>query len=131
MILQVHDELVFELPTAEAEKHSKWIANEMTNAIKLDVPLKVDITYGPAGSRRNKYGKTFTDATANEADSSGGDTMARLGSLYAISSSTIFMKHYEPAEDILSHRPEQHPFREQGTLLDIGTGAIRKVVYEC
>jgi DNA polymerase-1 len=47
MILQVHDELVFELPVAEAEKHAEWIRKEMTEAIKLDVPLKVDITYGP------------------------------------------------------------------------------------
>ena len=45
---QVHDELVFELPTAEAERHSKWIAEEMTSAIRLDVPLKVDVTYGPS-----------------------------------------------------------------------------------
>jgi DNA polymerase-1 len=48
MILQVHDELVFELPTAEADVHAKWIAYEMTNAIKLDVPLKVDVSYGPS-----------------------------------------------------------------------------------
>jgi len=47
MILQIHDELVFELPTAEADKHSQWIAKEMTGAIKLDVPLKVDISFGP------------------------------------------------------------------------------------
>jgi len=47
MILQVHDELVFELPTTEADKHSQWIAKEMTGAIKLDVPLKVDISFGP------------------------------------------------------------------------------------
>ena len=47
MILQVHDELVFELPTAEVDKHAKWIEEEMTTAIKLDVPLKVDITTGP------------------------------------------------------------------------------------
>ena len=47
MILQVHDELVFELPAAEAEKHAEWIRKEMTRAIKLDVPLKVDINYGP------------------------------------------------------------------------------------
>jgi DNA polymerase-1 len=47
MILQIHDELVFELPAAEADKHAKWIAEEMTGAITLDVPLKVDITYGP------------------------------------------------------------------------------------
>lgn len=48
MILQVHDELVFELPMSEAEDHSKWISCEMTSAIKLDVPMKVDVTYGPS-----------------------------------------------------------------------------------
>jgi DNA polymerase-1 len=47
MILTVHDELVFELPAAEAEEHAAWIRKEMTQAIKLDVPLKVDITHGP------------------------------------------------------------------------------------
>jgi DNA polymerase-1 len=47
LILQIHDELVFELPTAEADTHAAWIEKEMTGAIKLDVPLKVDITYGP------------------------------------------------------------------------------------
>ncbi len=47
MILQIHDELVFELPAKQAEKHAKWIDEEMTTAIKLDVPLKVDITHGP------------------------------------------------------------------------------------
>jgi DNA polymerase-1 len=47
MILQVHDELVFELPAAEAQKHAQWIQKEMTEAIKLDVPLKVDINVGP------------------------------------------------------------------------------------
>ena len=47
LILQVHDELVFELPIAEAEKYAQWIDKEMTSAIKLDVPLKVDINYGP------------------------------------------------------------------------------------
>ncbi len=48
LILQIHDELVFELPTTEADKHAKWITKEMTGAIKLDVPLKVDITHGPS-----------------------------------------------------------------------------------
>ena len=46
MILQIHDELVFELPSKEADKHSKWIEDKMINAIKLDVPLKVDISKG-------------------------------------------------------------------------------------
>ncbi|MFA5238599.1 MAG: DNA polymerase I [Phycisphaerae bacterium] len=47
LILQIHDELVFELPADEAEKHAKWIDKEMTGALKLDVPLKVDVSYGP------------------------------------------------------------------------------------
>jgi DNA polymerase-1 len=48
MILQVHDELVFEVPTAEAETHARWIAEEMTTAIPFDVPLKVDTKCGPS-----------------------------------------------------------------------------------
>ena len=47
MLLQIHDELLFELPAAEADRHAKWIAEQMTGAIKLDVPLKVDINHGP------------------------------------------------------------------------------------
>jgi DNA polymerase-1 len=47
LILQIHDELVFELPTAQAKKHAEWIDKEMSSAIKLDVPLKVDVTHGP------------------------------------------------------------------------------------
>ncbi len=48
MILQVHDELVFELPAAEAEQHAKWIAGKMTTAILFDIPLKVDVAWGPS-----------------------------------------------------------------------------------
>src|SRR4030042_4778681 len=47
LILQIHDELVFELPAEQAEPHGKWIGREMSCALKLDVPLKVDISYGP------------------------------------------------------------------------------------
>ena len=47
MILQIHDELVFELPTDKADNHAKWIADEMIGALALDVPLKVDINQGP------------------------------------------------------------------------------------
>ncbi|HPC95917.1 MAG TPA: DNA polymerase I [Sedimentisphaerales bacterium] len=48
MALQVHDELVFELPTAEAQTHAAWISRAMTTALPLDVPLKVDVSYGPS-----------------------------------------------------------------------------------
>jgi DNA polymerase-1 len=46
-VKMIHDELVFELPASQAEKHGKWIAHQMAGAIKLDVPLKVDISSGP------------------------------------------------------------------------------------
>ncbi|MCU0913914.1 MAG: DNA polymerase I [Planctomycetes bacterium] len=48
MILQVHDELVFEVPVAAAPEHARWIAEEMINAIRFDVPLKVDTAWGPS-----------------------------------------------------------------------------------
>jgi DNA polymerase-1 len=47
MLLQIHDELLFELPATEADRHAKWIAELMSGAIKLDVQLKVDINHGP------------------------------------------------------------------------------------
>jgi DNA polymerase-1 len=47
LILQIHDELVFEMPANEADKHAKWIRQEMTAALELSVPLRVDISYGP------------------------------------------------------------------------------------
>jgi DNA polymerase-1 len=46
MILQVHDELIFEVPTAELEKLKHLVLYEMSNAVKLDVPLKVDAGTG-------------------------------------------------------------------------------------
>lgn len=42
MILQVHDELIFEVVPAEFEKLKDMVIYEMTNAAKIDVPLKVD-----------------------------------------------------------------------------------------
>ena len=50
MLLQVHDELVFELPEAEVENASAIISNVMAEAaepaLKLDVPLEVEIGTG-------------------------------------------------------------------------------------
>ncbi len=42
MILQVHDELIFEVPPAELERLKEMVIFEMTNAASLEVPLKVD-----------------------------------------------------------------------------------------
>ncbi len=46
MLLQVHDELVFEAPKGEVEDAKKMIVHEMENAMKLKVPLKVDVGVG-------------------------------------------------------------------------------------
>ena len=46
MMLQVHDELVFETPKKEIEKCVKIIRHEMENVFDLRVKLKVDINYG-------------------------------------------------------------------------------------
>ena len=47
MILQVHDELVFDCPASEVEQLSKLVREEMESAFPLDVPLKVDLDSGP------------------------------------------------------------------------------------
>jgi DNA polymerase I len=46
MILTVHDELVFEVPEAEAEQASRIIRARMQDAMKLVVPLVVDVGHG-------------------------------------------------------------------------------------
>lgn len=46
MLLQVHDELVFESPVDEIESASKLIKTEMENALKTQVPLLVEIGVG-------------------------------------------------------------------------------------
>jgi len=46
MILQVHDELIFEVVPGELEKLKDMVIFEMTNAAKLDVPLQVDYGTG-------------------------------------------------------------------------------------
>ena len=43
LILQVHDELVFDLHMSEKEKMYQIVENEMKNAIELSVPLEVEI----------------------------------------------------------------------------------------
>ncbi len=46
LILQVHDELVFEVPEIEVDQMRKLVREEMEGAIKLDVPLRVSIETG-------------------------------------------------------------------------------------
>jgi DNA polymerase-1 len=46
MVIQVHDELVFDVPESESEKMQSLIKEEMENAVPLTVPLLVEVGVG-------------------------------------------------------------------------------------
>ena len=46
LILQVHDELIVECPAGEAQRVRDLVAEEMTHAVSLDVPMEVDAKVG-------------------------------------------------------------------------------------
>lgn len=47
MLLQIHDELVFEVPANDVETLRDLVVEEMVGVLKLDVPLVVDVKSGP------------------------------------------------------------------------------------
>ena len=47
LLLQVHDELIFEAPPEEIETLKIIVPDVMENAVELKVPLRVDYSYGP------------------------------------------------------------------------------------
>jgi DNA polymerase-1 len=46
MLIQIHDELVFEMPAATVEEESKRIEADMSGALKLSVPIVVNVASG-------------------------------------------------------------------------------------
>jgi DNA polymerase-1 len=46
MLLQVHDELVFEAPKSEIPKLQKLVEETMADAVSISVPLKADSSFG-------------------------------------------------------------------------------------
>lgn len=46
LIMQVHDELVFEVPEEERQRMEILVCREMEHAVTLQVPLKVEISFG-------------------------------------------------------------------------------------
>jgi len=47
MILTVHDELVFEVPTGEEEAARELVEREMVSVADMKVPLRVESSFGP------------------------------------------------------------------------------------
>jgi DNA polymerase-1 len=46
LILQIHDELVFEVPPTEVDRLARLVEAEMRSVMELRVPLKVDVKWG-------------------------------------------------------------------------------------
>ena len=46
MVLQVHDELLFEVPTEETPEIEQLVQTEMEGVVKLRVPLIADLGFG-------------------------------------------------------------------------------------
>ena len=46
LVLQIHDELLFETPDDEVERASEIIVREMAEAFQMDPPLEVDCGVG-------------------------------------------------------------------------------------
>jgi len=46
MLLQVHDELVFEVPQKELDIATNLVKDEMEGVYPLKIPLRVDINWG-------------------------------------------------------------------------------------
>lgn len=55
MLLQIHDELVFEVPSDRAGELAAMVAEEMTGVRRLEVPLKVDVKIGPNWAETEKW----------------------------------------------------------------------------
>lgn len=56
MILQVHDELVFECPQSETSEVAGAVKEVMESVMELKVPLKVDVATGPNWNDLTPYG---------------------------------------------------------------------------
>ena len=54
MILQVHDELLIEAERSEVDEVKEILKDKMENAVKLSVPLIVDMHTGEIGTRQNR-----------------------------------------------------------------------------
>jgi DNA polymerase-1 len=46
LLLQIHDELIFEVPTSELDELARTVRDEMSGVMSLAVPLKVDVKIG-------------------------------------------------------------------------------------
>jgi DNA polymerase-1 len=46
VVLQVHDEVILEVPPAEKERATKVVLDSLSNAFDLAVPLEINLSFG-------------------------------------------------------------------------------------
>jgi DNA polymerase-1 len=70
MVLQIHDELIFEVAGERLQDVARLVAEEMSRVYPLDVPLKVDVEAGPnwadtepLAELRDDTGRSATNTT--------------------------------------------------------------------
>ena len=57
ILLQVHDELILEVPNKDLDKVAKYVKRTMENVHKLPIPLIADLEVGNNWGELNKYNK--------------------------------------------------------------------------
>jgi DNA polymerase-1 len=57
MILQVHDELVLEVPDGELDRVAPLVIEVMESAFKLYAPLVADANVGPSWAEMERWGR--------------------------------------------------------------------------
>jgi DNA polymerase-1 len=55
MLLQIHDELLFETPPEGARDLARLVKEEMSSVAELAAPLKVDVKVGPTWAECEAY----------------------------------------------------------------------------
>jgi DNA polymerase-1 len=50
MLLQVHDELVLEVPEEEVERVAKFVQERMDKVVELSVPIETSVNWGHSWS---------------------------------------------------------------------------------
>ncbi|MCA1782149.1 MAG: hypothetical protein LC679_08245, partial [Intrasporangiaceae bacterium] len=54
-LLQVHDEVILEVPDGEMEQAERLVVDTLANVVELAVPLDVDTAFGPTWYDTQKH----------------------------------------------------------------------------
>jgi DNA polymerase I len=61
MLLQVHDELLLEVPEVELAEAAGLVVREMRNAVELSVPLEVEVKMGRSWGEMRRFGDALVE----------------------------------------------------------------------